>query len=135
MFKQESLVSAAVLPTRCPEFLPPFTVGFIQEANHPHPPQRLHKFHVRYVKTIAPVFTPLAELNEISISHSGQIMTFQGHPELTSEISHMLSGRDDGTYKPTKSAEASDEGIVIEDAGSPHDGELIWKYIMEWALA
>lgn len=84
---------------------------------------------------MAPVFVPLAELNEISISRYGRIMTFQGHPELTSEISHMLSGRDDGTYKPTKSAKTNDEDIVIEDAGAPHDGELIWKYIMEWALA
>lgn len=100
-------------------------------------PQRLHKFHVRYVKTLAPVFAPLAEHNEIALSHSGNILTFQGHPELTSEISRMLSGRGDTTYRPAPpSAEkAGGKGIVVEDAGTPHDGELAWKYIMEWALA
>lgn len=76
----------------------------------------------------------LAELNEISMATSGKILTFQGHPELTSEISFSLSGKDDGTYTSTTTAGANGKNIVLEDARAPHDGQLVWKYIMDWAL-
>lgn len=89
---------------------------------------------------MAPTFVPVAERNEIAMSKSGRILTFQGHPEMTAEISRLLSGKDDGTYtKSSKSTptEAARDGnkIFIDDVETPHDGESIWGEIMGWAVA
>lgn len=56
-------------------------------------------------------------------------MTFQGHPEMTYEISKTLSEGDTGAYKPT----AVNTGLV-HDIATPHDGSEIWKVIMTWAI-
>lgn len=56
-------------------------------------------------------------------------MTFQGHPEMTYEISKTLSEGDTGAYKPTA---ANSE--VVRDISTPHDGSEIWKIIMIWAM-
>lgn len=133
LFKQESLVSIPDLFTNRITSYAWFPL-FRSETNRVLLLQRIQKYHVRYVETMAPGTLPLAELNEISISSSGRILTFQGHPELTSEISYILSGRDDGTYAPSKSVDKNRKDIVIEEAGTPHDGQLIWRHIMKWAL-
>ncbi|KAK6085042.1 glutamine amidotransferase class-i family protein [Seiridium cupressi] len=79
--------------------------------------QALHKFHKRRVVTPAPEFLPLAYGNEISISQSSKVITFQGHPELTAQISQALVDADDGSYH----AIAVDLSPGIAAA---HDGDM-----------
>lgn len=56
------------------------------------------KFHKCYIRSPAPGFKPLAASNEILISHSHKVLTFQSHPEMTSRIAQELIDADDGTY-------------------------------------
>lgn len=96
----------------------------------------MHKYHVRYVSELAHDFTPLAAHNDISLSDSGRILTFQGHPELTYEISAAFSTGPDA-YKPVLKAETTngDAPPLLYDISTPHDGGRVWAFIMEWALA
>lgn len=94
----------------------------------------MHKYHVRYVSKLADGFSLLAKDNEISISASDRILTFQGHPEMTYEISAALSASDNGTYKPSdKTATAAQDSHLLHDISTPHDGGRIWKFIMNWS--
>jgi GMP synthase-like glutamine amidotransferase len=52
--------------------------------------QRLHKFHKRIVSEAPPRFKALAENQEIFVSESNQIMSFQGHPEMTAKIAQNI---------------------------------------------
>lgn len=63
------------------------------------------------------------------MSESDRILTFQGHPEMTCEISKTLSEGDTGAYKPTA---ANSE--LVEDISTPHDGSEIWKVILSWTM-
>ncbi|KAJ4417871.1 hypothetical protein N0V82_005928 [Gnomoniopsis sp. IMI 355080] len=95
---------------------------------------KMHKYHVRYISRLAPGFASLTESNEISISESDRIMTFQGHPEMTYEISKALSEGDNGTYKPSEKSEAaSSRDELLHDISTPHDGGRVWEVIMDWA--
>ncbi|KAK9413752.1 putative Class I glutamine amidotransferase-like protein [Seiridium unicorne] len=87
----------------------------------------LHKFHKRRVVTPAPEFLPLAHGNEIFISQSSNIITFQGHPELTAQISQALLDADDGSYQAT----AAD---LSPGVAAAHDGDMVWERIMEWVM-
>lgn len=96
--------------------------------------QRMHKYHVRYISRLAAGFIPLAKDNEISISESERILTFQGHPEMTYDISKALSEGDNGTYKPSeRKATAGNGDELLHDISTPHDGGQIWNVIMNWA--
>lgn len=92
----------------------------------------LHKYHVRYVSDLAPGFRPLAKENEITIS-SRKILTFQGHPEMTNEISRLLVEGDDGTYKQRRDIQSLPDGALMLDVSTLHDGSKAWKDILRWA--
>jgi GMP synthase-like glutamine amidotransferase len=92
----------------------------------------LHKYHVRYVSDLAPGLRPLAKENEITIS-SRKILTFQGHPEMTNEISRLLVEGDDGTYKQRKDIQSLPDGALMLDVSTLHDGIKAWKDILRWA--
>lgn len=92
--------------------------------------QALHKYHKRRVAEPAPGFQALASNNEIFISESGNILTFQSHPEMTLEIVQELMSADDGTYRSNQTGSGS-----IKAVDSVHDGALVWKYIMQWVDA
>lgn len=95
----------------------------------------MHKYHVRYVSELANDFTTLATHNDISLADSGRILTFQGHPELTFEISTALSKGTDA-YKPAPRADTTTSAAPpLYDISTPHDGSRIWACIMKWALA
>ncbi|KAF4431486.1 Glutamine amidotransferase type 1 [Fusarium acutatum] len=89
----------------------------------------LMKFHKRYVKSTALGFTPLAASNEIFISDSNKVLSFQGHPEMTERIAQELIDADDGTYcVDTHNVPGGLKGIE-----TAHDGDLVWEKIMKWA--
>ena len=91
----------------------------------------LHKFHKRQVVSLAGGFTSLAADNEILVSEQGNILSFQSHPELTGEISQGLLDSDDGFY--TEHAGVN-PGIILKDRYNAHDGEVVWKKIIDWVV-
>ncbi|KAH8895346.1 class I glutamine amidotransferase-like protein [Thozetella sp. PMI_491] len=92
----------------------------------------LHKFHKRYVTVPASGFSVLAENNEILVSQTSKVLTFQSHPEFKVEIAEGLIAGDDGSYIAEPPVT---QGIVLMDINAPHDGELVWDRIMKWATA
>lgn len=82
---------------------------------------------------LAPGFKPLSKDNEITLASSGKILTFQGHPELTYEISRTLIEGSRGAYKPRDTAELSSNGVVVRDISTPHHGREAWTHILRWA--
>ncbi|KAI7781506.1 hypothetical protein LA080_014682 [Diaporthe eres] len=93
---------------------------------------KIHKYHIRYVSELAPGFTQLSKDNEITLASSGKILTFQGHPELTYDISRTLI-ETRGAYRPRDTAELSSSGVVVRDISTPHDGREAWSHILRWA--
>ncbi|CAG9948322.1 unnamed protein product [Clonostachys rosea f. rosea IK726] len=83
----------------------------------------IHKYHKRVVSEPAPGFKLLGSNNEILLSESGNIMTFQGHPELSSEILQNLLDSDDGSYVGNS---------TISSITTPHDGLYIWGRLMKF---
>lgn len=98
--------------------------------------QKMHKYHVCYVSELANNFTALAQSNDIALSDTGRILTFQGHPELsTYQISKALSERADKTYTPTKTSVDTGGHGQLHGISTSHDGKRIWAFIMKWAMA
>ncbi|EXJ77523.1 hypothetical protein A1O3_09750 [Capronia epimyces CBS 606.96] len=93
---------------------------------------RLHKFHRRMVKTAPPGFHYLADNHEISMSDSEQMMTFQGHPEMTAHIAQGLVANKDGTYLP----DPSPEGVarLNQALEKDEDGKKAFARVMAWAF-
>ncbi|CAH0053968.1 unnamed protein product [Clonostachys solani] len=87
---------------------------------------KMHKYHKRVVSEAALGFKLLGSNNEILLSESGNIMTFQGHPELTSEISRNLLDSDDGSYV---------DNSTISSITTPHDGLYIWGRLMKFVIS
>ncbi|KIW46022.1 uncharacterized protein PV06_01715 [Exophiala oligosperma] len=93
---------------------------------------RLHKFHKRIVAEPPPGFKHLAENHEIFISESDQVMTFQGHPEMTAKIAQgIISGRD-ASYFP----DPTPEGIaqLNHNLEKDEDGKKAFSRVMSWAF-
>jgi hypothetical protein len=80
----------------------------------------------------APGLQALAENNEIFISESKNIMTFQGHPEMTYHIAQGLKDTDDGSYRVEADKEGSKPLKGIEAA---HNGVKVWRDIVSWVNA
>ena len=92
--------------------------------------QRLHKFHKRQVKSPAEGFVALAPDNEILYSASHRLLSFQSHPELSSEISQgLLDGDTKGFYREKA---RSNPNVVVRDIHSEHDGAYVWAKILDW---
>jgi len=93
---------------------------------------RLYKFHRRIVRDAPPGFSYLAEDHEISLSDSNQIMTFQGHPEMTAAIARGLVDDKDPSYLP----DPSPEGVARLHANlkKEQDGRKVFERIVSWAF-
>jgi GMP synthase-like glutamine amidotransferase len=89
----------------------------------------IHEFHEREVKTPGKGFIALAEDNQSLVNAANTILTFQGHPEMSAELSRLLLG-DTPQYMSVDAAEKEALEIRIN---SPHDGSAIWKRIIQWA--
>ena len=90
---------------------------------------RIHEFHEREVKTPGKGFIALAEDNQCLVNAANTILTLQGHPEMSAELSRLLL-RDVPKYAGVDAAEKEALQIRID---SPHDGIAIWKRIVQWA--
>ncbi|KIW57852.1 hypothetical protein PV05_02409 [Exophiala xenobiotica] len=94
---------------------------------------RLHKFHKRIVIEPPPGFHYLADNYEISMSDSNQVMTFQGHPEMTAKIAQGIVNARDPSYL----GDPSPEGIarLHNDLEKIEDGKKAFSKVMSWAFA
>lgn len=51
---------------------------------------RIHEFHRREIQSPAQGFVSLAEGNQSFVNEANIILTFQGHPELNSEVARVM---------------------------------------------
>jgi GMP synthase-like glutamine amidotransferase len=89
----------------------------------------IHEFHELEVKTPGKGFIALAEDNQSLVNATNTILTIQGHPEMSAELSKLLL-KDTPEYMGVDAAEKEALEIKIN---SPHDGIAIWKRIVRWA--
>lgn len=92
----------------------------------------MHKFHKRIVRVPPSGFQSLAEDNEIFLSESNRILTFQGHPEMTADIARGILDHRDPLYL----ADPSPEGIarLQKDLEKMEDGKRAFATVMSWAF-
>jgi GMP synthase-like glutamine amidotransferase len=89
----------------------------------------IHQSHEMEVKTPGKGFIALAEDNQSFVNAANTILTLQGHPEMSAELSKLLL-RDVPKYQATSAAEKKALDIKIN---SPHDGNALWRIIVGWA--
>ena len=89
----------------------------------------IQEFHEQEVKTPGKTFIPLAEENQCLVNAANTILTFQGHPEMSAELTRLLL-RDVPKYMGRNAAEKKALDMKID---SPHDGTALWKRIVDWA--
>jgi GMP synthase-like glutamine amidotransferase len=90
---------------------------------------KLHELHRKEISTPAPGFVALAENNQICLNESGRILTFQGHPEMSVELSKRLM-ESESLY--TKGLSEEELETLREGAVGVHDGLAIWRRVLEW---
>ncbi|KAE9373262.1 class I glutamine amidotransferase-like protein [Stipitochalara longipes BDJ] len=120
--------------------------GKAEVSGHHHPPShscwdkffpfttapstlKLHELHRKEISTPAPRFVALAENNQICLSANGRILTFQGHPEMSFELTKRLM-QSESLY--TKGLSVEELAILKEGASGVHDGLGVWRRILEW---
>ncbi|GKU06154.1 gmp synthase [Fusarium langsethiae] len=87
----------------------------------------IHKNHEIVVTDVGPHLSPLAFNNEVLMSKDGQVLTFQGHPEMDSTLSRLFVASDN------PAAVGAGLNSNLRPINSPHDGEMIFERIIEWA--
>lgn len=90
---------------------------------------KVHEFHEMEVKTPGKDFNALAEENQCFINAANTILTFQGHPEMSAELTRLLL-KEVPKYTGRNAEEKKALEVKID---SPHDGAALWKRIVEWA--
>lgn len=94
----------------------------------------IQKNHALVVTHPGPYLTPVASgsssQNEVLLSHSPPILTFQGHPEMDAALARLFAGFATGG--------ASDRADWIPSEGlkgidDKHDGEAILRRVVAWA--
>ncbi|KAI9739312.1 MAG: hypothetical protein M1834_007525 [Cirrosporium novae-zelandiae] len=93
------------------------------------PVLNMHEFHRRIVAVPALHMQPLAENHQIFLRSDNRILTFQGHPEMTTELAKMIlenaseytEGMDGGALKELKKKMEKES-----------DGVEIWRRVVEW---
>lgn len=94
-------------------------------------PLKMHEFHKREIKVPAPGFIALAEQSQAFLNDANTILTFQGHPELNSELAaKMLDGMPSYMGVGVVQREALKQNVTLE-----HDGIEIWRKILTWVKA
>ncbi|KAH6949260.1 class I glutamine amidotransferase-like protein [Fusarium avenaceum] len=88
----------------------------------------IHKNHEIAVADIGPHLTCLAPNNEILLSKDNRVLTFQGHPEMDSELSQLFVATDDVSASPRPKLLTD-----LKPIDAPHDGEAIFAAVMKWA--
>lgn len=88
----------------------------------------IHEYHRRQVIEPAKGYVLLAEENQAFVSEEGNILTFQGHPEMGGEIMAGMLAK-----VPEYMGVSQDERIeVAEKCRGKHDGVAIWRCVLQW---
>lgn len=88
----------------------------------------IHEFHRRELKAAADGFVPLAEDNQSFLNEANTILTFQGHPELNSEVATtMLAAAP--SYLGVQGAQ---KDALMAKVNDEHNGVDIWRRILAW---
>jgi hypothetical protein len=90
------------------------------------------QLHVREIVTPAPNFTALAEDNEVFVSNSNMILSFQSHPEIMSEFATFVM-RNGNSYVG-KGMTESDVEEKIKGLGGEQDGLVVLERVLEWVM-
>ncbi|KAF4922588.1 Glutamine amidotransferase-like protein chyE [Colletotrichum viniferum] len=95
----------------------------------------IHKYHAVVVTHPGPYLTPIASgscssQNEVFLSHSPPILTFQGHPEMDAALAKLFAGFATGGASDRADWIPSEGLKGIDDV---HDGEAILKRVVAWA--
>ena len=90
---------------------------------------KLHELHRLQIFSNAPGFLSLAENNQCCLSEANTILTFQGHPEMSSNMAKLLM-ETPSMYTSDLSKEQL--AALVEKSGDKHDGFEIWKRVLEW---
>ncbi|KAF4853491.1 Glutamine amidotransferase-like protein chyE [Colletotrichum siamense] len=95
----------------------------------------IQKNHALVVTHPGPYLTPIASgssssQNEVLLSHSPPILTFQGHPEMDAALARLFAGFATGGASDRADWIPSEGLKGIDDV---HDGEAILKRVMAWA--
>ncbi|KAK9778905.1 putative Glutamine amidotransferase domain-containing protein [Seiridium cardinale] len=94
---------------------------------------RLHEFHQRAVAAPPPGFCELAEGCQILLSENENILTFQGHPEMSRELMKLLllspKSRDSGYIGENTDMDET----LLRRAEAEHDGLRIFQAVVKWA--
>ncbi|KAH8777070.1 class I glutamine amidotransferase-like protein [Hyaloscypha sp. PMI_1271] len=107
--------------------LTPFGHKFFPSTSSPF--IKLHELHRKEIATPAPGFIELAENNQICLSESGRILTFQGHPEMSVELARALI-ESESVY--TKGLSEMEKRKLLDGAEGMHDGVAVWRRVLEW---
>ncbi|KAK6217150.1 glutamine amidotransferase class-I [Colletotrichum tabaci] len=104
------------------------TLGWVQETD-------IQKNHALVVTHPGPYLTPVASgssssQNEVLLSHSPPILTFQGHPEMDAALARLFAGFATGGASDRADWIPSEGLKGIDDV---HDGEAILRRVVAWA--
>lgn len=91
-------------------------------------PLRMHEFHKRDIKVPAKGFKRLAEANQSFVNETNTILTFQGHPELNTELATTMLL----ALPSYMDVEADRRDALLNSVGSAHDGVELWRRILAW---
>ena len=89
---------------------------------------QLHEFHAREVKTPAKGFVALAEGKQSFLNDENTILTFQGHPELNTDLARTLLANSPAYM----GIDGERKEALVEKVGMDHDGVKIWSRILKW---
>ncbi|KAI0199629.1 class I glutamine amidotransferase-like protein [Astrocystis sublimbata] len=94
----------------------------------------LQQHHRREVVAGPHGFTALAHRNQCFLNETNTVLTFQGHPEKDSETARLRlhdSVRWFGFDAVSDEKAWAQLELLIN---TPHDGEMVWRRILEWIL-
>lgn len=66
------------------------------------------------------------------LSDTGQFLTLQAHPEMTSSIANSLVDRGDSSYLADSGLQSVSE--IYKKLERCHDGEMVFARAMKWGL-
>ncbi len=92
-------------------------------------PLYLHEFHQREVTILAPGFHALAKNNQICLSETNQILSLQGHPEMSNELAAALL-----TVSSSYTEKGGKEkvGAALDSMRGVQHGVDVWRRILRW---
>lgn len=97
---------------------------------------RIHEFHRRYISSVPQGFKELASDCQILMSDDNRILTFQGHPEMTSELMSLLlmapSSEESGYVDRKHDTNSQSQEALLKRATGDHDGMVVFRSVIRW---